>query len=197
MTFQNRTKKKTRVYRILALSDISLCLTCSYLVITDVTDVAALVTSWLVGTLWLTKQLKWIEKLRKTPWSFSENNLSIYTVIPNCDVEARSRKYLSSPSPISVVIRMLAGKLMLLCDLWGLSCSFLCDFIWGSVTPSNTFHLKTSSLRAGLLFLDPAPASRVNPLRREPLSLPVVKRPLRIDACFAQRLLKILFERLR
>lgn len=39
-------------------------------------------------------------------------------------------------------------------------------------------------------------ASRGNPLMREPLSLPVVKQALRIDARFAQRLLKIHFEML-
>lgn len=79
----------------------------------------------------------------------------------------------------------------------GFSCSFLCDFIRGhAVTHSRTFHLKTSSPPAGPLFLDPplAPASRGNPPVRQRLSLPVVKRPLRIGARLARRLPKIHFE---
>lgn len=75
----------------------------------------------------------------------------------------------------------------------GFSCSFLCDFIRGhAVTHSRTFHLKTSSPPAGPLFL--APASRGNPPVRQRLSLPVVKRPLRIGARLARRLPKIHFE---
>lgn len=67
-------------------------------------------------------------------------------------------------------------------------------------TPKNqalsTWNIFTACW--ALVFRSPrAPSLRSNPLMRDPLSLTVVRRSLRIDARFAQRLLKIHFERLR